>query len=177
MDESFQELEAELKSLRLLRPSAGLKERIAREMATVDQSGVARRYTSATNLGGWQWHGWRLAGLAAVVAIIAAASWRNLSSHATATIPGSTESRSLTASADTPAAKSAAPTRFPQVAATNVLYDMKDEGTVYMDGDRTARRVRYRFLDTYTLRNPRTNASLKWSVPRDEIRVLPASLN
>ena len=38
-------------------------------------------------------------------------------------------------------------------------------------------RLRYRYLDTYTWKDPRSNASLKWSVPRDEIRVLPASLN
>ena len=45
------------------------------------------------------------------------------------------------------------------------------------DDGTPARRVRARYLDTYTWRNPATNASLKWSVPRDEIRVLPARLN
>ena len=69
------------------------------------------------------------------------------------------------------------PDRYQPVAATNVLYDLKDEGTVYLDGDTPARRLRYRYLDTYTWKNPRNNASLKWSVPRDEIRVLPASLH
>ncbi|HTL66798.1 MAG TPA: hypothetical protein VL200_03980 [Lacunisphaera sp.] len=178
MDESFHEFEAELKSLRLRRPSAGLKEHIARALAAGDTAGPVRRYSSATNLGGWKWHGWQLAGLAAVVALIAAAGWRNLSRRDTATPAPAPASSNAFAVAPVPApVPSASPARLPGVAATNVLYDMKDEGPVYLDGDRAARRVRYRFLDTYTLRNPRTNASLKWSVPRDEIRVLPASLN
>src|SRR5258708_24505744 len=67
--------------------------------------------------------------------------------------------------------------RYPPVTATNVLYDLKDEGLVQVDGDTAARRLRYRYLDTYTLKNPKRNASLKWSVPRDEIRVLPTSFN
>lgn len=177
MDESFHELEAELKSLRLRGPSAGLKARIALELEAENESGPARRYTSATNLGGWKWHGWKLAGLAAVVAIIAAASWRNLSMRepAAAKLPPAAPRTAV--APGTTVANVVAPARLPEVAATNVLYDMKDEGTVYLDGDRSARRVRYRFLDTYTFRNPRTNASLKWSVPRDEIRVIPAVLN
>lgn len=178
MDESFHELEAELKSLRLRRPSAGLKEHLARELAAGDTAGPVRRYASATNLGGWKWHGWQLAGLAAVVALIAAASWRNLSRReATTPAPAPTTANAFAVAPVPAPAPGAAPARLSEVAATNVLYDMKDEGTVYLEGDRAARRVRYRFLDTYTLRNPRTNASLKWSVPRDEIRVLPASLN
>ncbi|HVZ65222.1 MAG TPA: hypothetical protein VG936_11670 [Lacunisphaera sp.] len=177
MDESFHELEAELKSLRLHGSSAGLKERIARELAADEKTASVRRYTSATNLGGWKWHGWKLAGLAAIVAIIAAASWRNLSIHETAVSTLPPAARRTAAAPGTSIANVVAPTRFPEVAATNVLYDMKDEGTIYLDDDRSARRVRYRFLDTYTFRNPRTNASLKWSVPRDEIRVIPATLN
>jgi hypothetical protein len=39
------------------------------------------------------------------------------------------------------------------------------------------RQVRYRYVDTYTWRNPTTKASLRWSVPRDEVRVIRASLN
>jgi hypothetical protein len=41
--------------------------------------------------------------------------------------------------------------------------------------DTSARQVRARYVDTYTWKNPRSNASLKWSVPRDEVRVIPTS--
>jgi hypothetical protein len=43
--------------------------------------------------------------------------------------------------------------------------------------DTLTRRVRARYLDTYTWKNPTTNASLRWSVPRDEIRLVSATLN
>jgi hypothetical protein len=36
-----------------------------------------------------------------------------------------------------------------------------------------ARRVRSSYVDTITWKNPKTNASLRWSVPRDEVRVMP----
>ena len=45
-------------------------------------------------------------------------------------------------------------------------------GPPYDDGT-AAHRVFQRYLDTYTWRNPRTNASLRWTVPRDEVRVVP----
>jgi hypothetical protein len=63
------------------------------------------------------------------------------------------------------------------VSVSNVLYDLKDEGTVRVEGQDPVRRLRYRYVDTYTWKNSSGNASLKWSVPRDEIRVLPVSFN
>ena len=44
---------------------------------------------------------------------------------------------------------------------------------VTLDDGTTAHRVFQCYLDTYTWRNPRTNASLRWTVPRDELRVIP----
>ena len=66
---------------------------------------------------------------------------------------------------------------YEPVTASNVLYDLKDEGEVKLEGAASARQVRARYVDTYTWKNPRTNASIKWTVPRDEIRVVPASYN
>jgi uroporphyrinogen-III synthase len=63
------------------------------------------------------------------------------------------------------------------VKAANVLYDLRDEGVVLLEDNTPARQVRARYVDTYTWRNPATNASMKWSVPRDEVRVLPASFH
>jgi hypothetical protein len=48
---------------------------------------------------------------------------------------------------------------------------------VSLEGQTSVRRLRYRYVDTYTWKSSHGNASLKWSVPRDEIRVLPVSLN
>ena len=67
--------------------------------------------------------------------------------------------------------------RYQPVGAATVLYDLKEDGVVTLPNRTPARRLRYRYVDTYTWKNPATNASLKWSVPRDEVRVLPASLH
>ena len=48
---------------------------------------------------------------------------------------------------------------------------------IYSGGETSARQVRARYVDTYTWKNPRKNASLKWTVPRDEDLVVPASDN
>jgi hypothetical protein len=177
MDESFDELEAELKSLHLRRPAPALLERIGSELAVAAPSAAGPRYTSATNLNSWKWLGWRAAGLAAAFALITTVSWLNLERKAP--VVTRTPEQIAATSPARPTSDTAMPAkeRRPSVAATNVLYDLKDEGTVYVNGDTPARRLRYRYLDTYTWKNPRNNASLKWSVPRDEIRVLPASLN
>jgi hypothetical protein len=175
MDESFTDLEAELKALRPRRPAPTLRERIERELAAGAAPATGRRYASATNLDSWKWSGWRAAGLAAAVALIAALSWTNRRPA-----PAPVAAPQMTASAPVrPAGPRATPadSSYQAVAATNVLYDLKDEGAVLVNGNTPARRVRYRYVDTYTWKNPRTNASLKWSVPRDEIRVLPAVLN
>jgi hypothetical protein len=107
--------------------------------------------------------------LAAAVAVVATVGVMNLQ-----------ESRPA---ADAPALANVPPTpaqvdavaAYEPVAAANVLYEVKDEGAVNLEGETAARQVRARFVDTYTWKNPRTNASLKWTVPRDEVRVIPAS--
>ena len=181
MDESLPELEAELQALRPLRPSPALRDRIGSELGA-PEAGTAvagnPRYTSATNLSSWKWLGWQTAGVAAAVALVAAVSWMNFKPKSA---PESAVPPLLLARTEPvgplPRSPRIGRDSYQPVTATNVLYDLKDEGQVYVDGTTPARRLRYRYLDTYTWKNPRNNASLKWSMPRDEIRVLPASLN
>lgn len=181
MDESLQNLEAELKSLRLQRPAPPLLERIEHDLAAQrDESAAATspRYTAATNLNSWKWLGWQTAGVAAALALVATVSFMVLR-RPVASAPASPPAQLARANPEghIPPANAARIDQYQPVAATNVFYDLKDEGPVDVDGTTSARRYRYRYLDTYTWKNPRNNASLKWSVPRDEIRVLPASLN
>jgi hypothetical protein len=178
MDESLQQLEDELKSLRLRGPSPQLVDRLTSELAaeTDELAAPVRRYTTASDLRSWKWLGWRAAGLAAVLALGAGLAYLSFGSRAPdAPLPPA--KLAVTNSASANPAPAAGRDQFRPVAATNVLYDMKDEGLVNGDGDTPARRLRYRYMDTYTWKNPRNNSSLKWSVPRDEIRVLPASLH
>lgn len=180
MDDSLKELETELKGLRLRQPSASLIARLERELAEEIPAHVPPppprpRYTSATNLSSWKWLGWRTASLAAACAIIAGVTYVNLRQP----IPASPTSTPLeiaaTANPAASADRDALPARYQPVAATNVLYDLQDEGYVVSADDTSARQVRARYVDTYTWKNPRSNASLKWSVPRDEVRVIPTS--
>lgn len=169
MDESLQELENELKALAPRRAPQAWLERINRDLAAEMPAAPAPRYTSATNLSSWKWLSWGVAGLAAAFALMATVGYWQLKSD----LPVAT-------SAPTSVAATVLSTQpveevYGPVAATNVLYDLKDEGPVTVDGDHDARQVRARYVDTYTWRNPRNNASLKWSVPREEVRVLPAS--
>lgn len=62
------------------------------------------------------------------------------------------------------------------VAAENVLVAARDEGLVTLADGTTARRERLEFIETITWRNPRTHASLTWTVPREEVRVVPVLL-
>lgn len=167
MDNSLQELENELKALQPRRAQARWMDQINRELAAELPASARPVYTTATNLRTWKWLGWRTVALAAALALVATLgvlSFRKTSALVTNAV-----------AVNEPAASAQQAPVYQPVAAANVLYDLKDEGAV--NGDSTARQVRARYVDTYTWKNPRTNASIKWTVPRDEIRVIPASYN
>lgn len=181
MDDTCTELENELKALRPCRPSAGLRTRIERELAdqTPAAAPVGRAYTTATTFRSWKWAGWQLAAAVAVALTVSLGIWRYPSGHSAespAVASGSPPPSPAIVQSPPPAAPLAGQ-RYRPVGATNVLYDMKDEGPVYLADHTPARRMRYRYVDTYTWKAPASNASLKWSVPREEVRVIPASLH
>lgn len=72
-------------------------------------------------------------------------------------------------------AKAGTPVAYKPVSAENLLYDHRDEGLVILADGTTARRYRSSYVDTITWKNSRTQASLRWSVPRTEERVVPVS--
>lgn len=65
---------------------------------------------------------------------------------------------------------------FRPVAARNVLLESRDEGLVVLDDGTRARRVRTHYLDTVTWKNPHTNTSVQWTVPREDVRLTPVAL-
>jgi|GEM_PF-301888 len=199
MDESLQQLENELKALRPRRPSTLLHARVEHALtsdaAVVPAAPVthapAPRYTSATTLRSWKWFSWQMAAAAAVALVVSLGVWRygtrsgsdgSVAPLAAVAQPETSASTAPDISATAPSAErllaAATPTSsgaFRPVKAANVLYDLRDEGPVLLEDNSAGRRVRARYVDTYTWKNPATNASLKWSVPRDEVRVLPAN--
>lgn len=175
MDESLQELENELKALRPRRPSALLRASIERDLAR--PAPIAPRYASATSLRSWKWLNWPVAAAAAgMLAAIAVALWhRGAQVEPSPALAENTPAPTQPANGGDPsgAAATTAEVYVPVVAAS-VLYDLRDEGAVTLPGEEEARQARYRYVDTYTWKNPATNASLRLSVPRDEVRVIPA---
>jgi hypothetical protein len=166
MDENLQELENELKRLRPRAASADLLRRLELDLGS--EPG-ARRYTTATSLRSWKWAAWSMAGAVAVVAIVLTL---NRPDHSVPAAPP--ESSRFVAA---PTTVQPAANRYEPVAASSVLYEMKDDGVATLPDNSPGRQVRYRYVDTYTWKNPATNAALKWSVPRDEVRLVRASLD
>lgn len=150
MDDESLQLEAELKRLRPRSLAPDLEGRVAASLAH------RRRVTAA-----W----WVALPLAAALAV-ALAPWRQ------APAP---EAAPAVATATPISVPEATSDEYKPVAADNLLYAARDEGVITLADGGQARRVRRSYVDTITWRNPRTNASLKWSVPRDEVRVVPVN--
>lgn len=161
MDDELEQLEAELKRLSPARPSRVLEDRIARELAPAPVASTSapatakapRRRLATVH---WWWSA-ALPAAAAIALIVLAPGRRAAVEHDAAAAP-------------TPMVAALKP-----VTAENVLYAVRDEGLVTLEDGTQARRERLNYVDTITWRNPRTNASLTWTVPREEVRVVPVS--
>jgi hypothetical protein len=202
MDDPLHDLENELKALRPRRPSALLRARVERALATghavpseapaTPAASPAPRYTSATSLRSWKWISWQLAAAASVALAVSVGVWRwQVAGRDPAdALPSVARAAPATPAATDPVSRpepsgtvrngdrllaSTAPDVYRPVKAANLLYDLQDEGLVLLEDNTPGRRVRARYVDTYTWKNPATNASVKWSVPREEVRVLPAN--
>jgi hypothetical protein len=176
MDETLLELENELKRLTPRRPSAPFHAALEEAMRVPTPGLPPRRYTTATTLRSWKWAAWSLAGAAAAVAcVFTLQAVRDEPAPAIEPVPAS---GLAVAGPEQPAQTVAAvANRYEPVQATSVLYDLHEGATTTLPDRTEGREVRYRYVDTYTWKNPATNASLRWSVPRDEVRLIRASLD
>jgi hypothetical protein len=166
MHDDFQDLETELKRLRPRGVSSGLQARLARDLAARAAAAPRRAYTTATTWRSWKWTAWSVAAAAAVaVAVILSRPVAPLSDHVAQSQPKPTIPSALPADIYKP------------VRADNVRYNTREEGGVTLADGTPARRVRSQYVDTITWTNPRTNASLRWSIPREEVRVVPVSFH
>ena len=103
--------------------------------------------------------------------------WRWAALPAAAALAGAVllrENQPLPVSGPSPTAAGNVVTYKP-VSAQNLLYEQQDGGLVTLADGTTARRYLNSYVDTITWKNPRTQASLRWSVPRTEVRVVPVS--
>ncbi|MDO8540226.1 MAG: hypothetical protein Q7S40_07245 [Opitutaceae bacterium] len=153
MDDELQTIEAELKRLRPIAPARGVAKRIEPQLAR--RAGRSRRAY-------WLWAVTLPA--AAAVAVLLWPSARRDAIERTSENP-------IAATAAEPGMVSEPALR--PVAVENVLYAAQDEGLVTLADGTPARRQRLSYVDTITWRDSRTNASLRWTVPREEVRVVP----
>jgi hypothetical protein len=162
MDEDLKNFEAELMRLRPVAPSRTLEQRVERELA---EAGTAPRKATALAKVHWVWF----------VALPAAAALALLLSRPGERSPAQDKGNTtgMAATSVAPTATVVATDALKPVAAENVLYAARDEGLVVLEDGTPARRERLQFVDTITWKNPRTNASLRWTVPREEVRVVP----
>lgn len=148
MDDSLRDLEDELAALRPLRPSRRLEQRIAVELAP-------RRRTN------WAWLALPMAAAFAVVF-----AWQTMGVRQP--IEATPVENPVTDSTQsTPA--------FKPVATQNLLYAARDEGIIILKDGRKVRRTSRSYVDTVVWRDPQSNASVTWSVPREEVRLTPVS--
>ena len=158
MDDELLSLEAELKNLLPAAPSARLARKVERALAEPAPAASAPAPAVIVRRPSRAW--W----LYASALPVAAAVTFLLVVTARQTPPAQAKAVAV--------AEPAAPS-FKPVAAENVLYAVRDEGLVTLDDGTAARRERLHYVDTITWRNPRTNASVRWTVPREEVRVVP----
>ena len=150
MDDDFTDLEEELKRLRPVAPTPQFHARIRSELCRARAPVTVR------------WAAWTLAAAAIAVALI-------LRHHGPSRAPGLVPAHVAIATAPSTHAE------FQPVAARNVLIAARDDGLVTLTDGTPARRYREVYVDSITWKDPRTRASLTWTLPRQEIRVQPIS--
>ena len=165
MDDELQQLEDELKRLRPAAPTRDFLARIERELAAPVAIPVPIRRAAPL---WWLWAA-ALPGAAAIAVVVTLATRDHPQPIAPLPTPIATVAKPTVA--EQLVAESAA--AFKPVTAENVLYAARDEGLVTLEDGTPARRERLNYVDTIVWKNPRTNASVRWTVPREEIRVVP----
>jgi nitroreductase len=168
MDDDLQQLEAELKRLRPAAPTRDFLARVAREL---DEPVPVKRPARRAAPLWWLWAGALPAAAALAVMVTLATRHRTSPAATPQPIVIAAPSPSKPTPAEELIAESAA--AFKPVAAENVLLAAQDEGLVTLEDGTPARRQRFNYVDTITWKNPRTNASIRWTVPREEVRVVP----
>ena len=149
MDDPLKELENELAALRPVRPSRQSERRIA--------AGLQPRRRVR----------WRWMSLPAAAAFAIMFAWQTQGLR-----PPPAESAT---GGDSVAGATQPASAFKPVAAQNLLYAARDDGLVTLEDGRVVHRTSRSYVDTVVWRDPQSNASVTWTVPREEVRLTPVS--
>lgn len=160
MIDDLTDLERELQSLRPRRASPRLEAGIAAGLA---QSLPASHRRSATSWTSWKWTNWGVAAALVTLMVLVTVNQPPLA------VPAPAGASVATSPAAVPG--------YTPVAAERTIYSADDEGVVILADGTSGRQLRSRYVDTITWRDPASNASLRWSVPQEEVRVVPIRVN
>lgn len=168
MNDELEDMEASLRSLSPRRPSSRVWEAIQPRLSEPVHTAASGEETFTSGPSPWRlW--FPPVGLAAACLALLLLWPRNDE------IQGHRLSNDERVSRAEATARTEAPPRLMPVAAEAILCSSEDEGIVSLSNGRTARKLRREYLDIYTWRDPKTNASLRWVMPREEVRVIPVS--
>jgi hypothetical protein len=113
---------------------------------------VAIAFQAPQKTKGLSWRlGWPALGAMAAVALIAAVSMHS------------------------PRKQAQAPAEFEPVSAEEVVTAVRDDGDVVLGDGTPARQLDTSVVQTVVWKDPASNATLSWSAPREEIRIVPVS--
>jgi hypothetical protein len=168
MNES--DFEKRLHALQPAAPSSELIERIQEELAEPNAIETSRHHPRSVRLADAVRRilalrlvhdfGWACAGAAAAVAVIA-----NFH-HPNAPVARLVE-------ASVPMAE---PDAFEHAETTRELVSTEDSGELFETEEGPARQVRYSYLEHHAWANPRTGARVEIEVPREDVFLLPVSM-
>lgn len=184
------EFETHLRSLlRPVAPSADLRERIGEDLANAGRKlpHYSGRVERPAKVGFFHAlirdFGWACAGATAALAVLAllhgkqtpskpaATNPVQLATILTATIPTAT-----TPTANEPVATTPTANTFEHNETTNELVSTQGSDQLVETDDGPAREVRYTYLERHEWSNPHTGARVYLEVPREDIYLLPVSL-
>jgi hypothetical protein len=148
--EDFTELEAELRELRPLALSNDLIRRVDKALAKPISSPLG-----VTTHGVFEWLAWPIA-----ASFVGAVAWLSNGAVSGTKNPEAAE-------------KAAVAANYKPVGTENILYDVREEGLTTLADGTPAKQIRDRYMDIITWKNATASSSVRWTVPRDEIRLVP----
>ncbi len=163
----FKDIEKELRKLRPVQPSAGLIEKVARELESAPSPTEAE--DKIIRPVSFRFGGFSLGAALAAAAAIFILARVDIS-------PVTPQKSRVTSAKASPAAAAAGSMQFLPEGAERVVYHTRDEGLVFPGDSATpVRKVRSRTRETLNWRNPRTNESIRVTYPSEVVRLIPVS--
>ncbi len=163
----IEDIERELRQLHPVPPSEGLQARMAEELVE-KATRTAEKRAGRILIRNFRFRWAASFALAAAFAIMA-----YFGIPETAQVNETPPTTMDMAEVEIPAAlEPTSSSKYIPVKARHVLMNAREEGIFYIEDDIPARKMRYRFVDSYTWKNPDDGSFLQVAVPREEVLLI-----